>query len=248
MGIFKRAEDSKKKKEANKTEVSPLISDEIGELRSMGEGRDFDKADVETRALLSRATLTDIKNILLMDQGRCPACHARTENFLFTVVCPSCGWFRRDNPGTGCCVVLLRSGDKIECDYVHHTNKSELLCIKDGIVVSEVTAGHVLRVDYLWDEVELVHAKDTARRVRRGICSWCETSLEETPVAEHGEDYVAFGVFQERYVFCSEKCQRGFRKRYPARVHRDCYEKDCADCELCVKRFECADYKRKILR
>jgi hypothetical protein len=105
-----------------------------------------------------------------------------------------------------------------------------------------------LRVDYLWDEVELIQAKEAARRVRRGICSWCETSLEETPVEEHGEDYVAFGVFQERYIFCSEKCQRGFRKRYPSRVHRNCYETDCGSCELCVKRFECSDYKRKILR
>ena len=25
---------------------------------------------------------------------------------------------------------------------------------------------------------------------------------------------------------------------YPARVHRNCYERSCADCNLCVKRYE----------
>jgi len=24
---------------------------------------------------------------------------------------------------------------------------------------------------------------------------------------------------------------------YPARVHRDCYERDCEECNLCLKRY-----------
>ncbi len=248
MGLFKRPDESKKKLKAKHNELNPIISDEMGELRTIGEERDFDRAGEETKALLSRATMTDIKNILLIDQGRCPSCHARTENFLFTVVCPTCGWFRREFPGSGKCKVSLRSGDTLECDYVHHGSKNEILCITDGVVVSELNQDHVLRVDYTWDAEALERIKETAQKVRRGICSWCEASLEETKLDDHGEDYVAFGIFQERFVFCSEKCQRSFRKRYPSRVHRNCYETDCGDCELCVKRFDCTDYKRRILK
>ena len=25
---------------------------------------------------------------------------------------------------------------------------------------------------------------------------------------------------------------------YPSRVHRNCYERSCADCNLCIKRYE----------
>jgi hypothetical protein len=248
MKWFKHGDDPKKRLTRNPNSINPLLSEEFGELRASGQDRDFDKAGEETRALLSRAAMTDIKNILLLDQGRCPACHAKTENFLFTVVCPTCGWFRRDNPGSGACLVMLRSGDHLEADYIHHGSKGEILCIVDGVVVSELNPDQVVRIDYLWDAVELEQAKAMAQRVRRGICSWCEGSLEDTPVKEHGEDYVALGPFQERHVFCSEKCQRSFRKRYPSRVHRNCYETDCADCELCIKRFDCSNYKRRILK
>jgi hypothetical protein len=48
---------------------------------------------------------------------------------------------------------------------------------------------------------------------------------------------VAFGASQERYCFCSDECYEAFRKMYPARVHRNCYERNCAECNLCIKRY-----------
>ena len=48
---------------------------------------------------------------------------------------------------------------------------------------------------------------------------------------------VAFGTTQERYCFCSDECYEAFRKMYPARIHRNCYERDCEECNLCVKRY-----------
>ena len=27
-------------------------------------------------------------------------------------------------------------------------------------------------------------------------------------------------------------------ERYPSRVHRNCYETDCAECDLCTKRYD----------
>lgn len=223
------------------------LSAEIDGLAGIGDRRELQRADTEVKEVLSRATTTDIRNILLIDQGRCPVCAARTENFLFTVVCPSCGWFRREVPSKGSAVVYLKSGEKIECDYVHHGNREEYLCIRDGVVISEVMRSEARRIDYSWGTGDLDEARSLARRLKSGICSWCETELSETPQEAHFEDYVAFGAFQERFVFCSEKCQRSFRRQYPARVHRNCYEVDCNQCSLCIKRYDTRGFKRNIL-
>lgn len=223
------------------------LRDQIDELAT-GDRREVDRADIEVQQVVTRATKTEIKDILLIDQGRCPRCGARTENFLFTVVCPSCGWFRREVPSRGRSVVYLRSGDEIECDYVHHSDRDEILCIKDGVVISEVMRNEIRRIEHRWADGELDEARSLSKRLSTGICSWCNQSLEQTKEEEHGEDYVAFGAFQERYIFCSEKCQRAFRRHYPARVHRNCYETDCNTCNLCIKRFDTHGFKRSILK
>jgi len=223
------------------------LSAEIDELSAIGDRRELQRADSEVKEVVSKATQTDIRNIMLIDQGRCPVCATRTENFLFTVVCPSCGWFRREIPNRGSAIVYLESDEKIECDYVHHGSRDEFLCIRDGVVISELMRSEVKRIDYVWADGELDEARTLSRRLKNGICSWCETDLSTTPEDEHFEDYVAFGTLQERYIFCSEKCQRAFRKHYPARVHRNCYETDCNQCNLCIKRYDTHGFKRNIL-
>ncbi len=223
------------------------LAEEIDELTSLGDRRELIRADTEVKEVVSKATKTDIRNIMLIDQGRCPVCAARTENFLFTVVCPSCGWFRRDIPSRGAAVVHLEEEGSIECDYVHHGSRDEFLCIRDGVVISELMRSQVRRIDYVWAEGELDEARATSRRMKSGICSWCESDLSASEGDEHREDYVAFGAYQERYVFCSEKCQRSFRRHYPVRVHRNCYEVDCNQCNLCIKRYDTHGFKRNIL-
>ena len=49
--------------------------------------------------------------------------------------------------------------------------------------------------------------------------------------------HIAFGATQERYCFCSDDCYEAFRQMYPARVHRNCYERACDTCDLCIKRY-----------
>ena len=78
------------------------------------------------------------------------------------------------------------------------------------------------------------------------ICSWCNEALNPDE-EEIYEDYVAFGTFQEHYIFCSEKHQKEFRKMYPSRIHRNCYETDCNQCELCIKRYDTHGFKRRII-
>ena len=39
-------------------------------------------------------------------------------------------------------------------------------------------------------------------------------------------------------LFCSAACYEAFRKMYPSRVHRNCYETKCSECNLCTKRYD----------
>ncbi len=41
-------------------------------------------------------------------------------------------------------------------------------------------------------------------------------------------------------AWCEKTCdpaKDGFRRLYPARVHRNCYERKCTDCHFCIKRY-----------
>lgn len=248
MKLFKRKPMSR----ANQTKAilgeipaDDKLADELGELSAYGDRRDVTAADIEVKEAVTKATRDDIRSIKLIEQGRCPVCQGRTENFLYTVVCPSCGWFRRSVPEGGKSVVYLNNGNKIQCDHVYRGGTDEFLCIKDGVVISEIMRSSVRRVDHLWTPDDLERAREQVRM--RGLCSWCEKPLEESEEGGPRVDYVAFGVFQERYMFCSEKCQREFRRQYPSRIHRNCYETDCNTCNKCVKRYDTHGFKRTIL-
>ena len=240
----KRRQRSNQKSEFTKDET---LKEEFTEVSDIGDPKEIGRADSDVKVTVAEAAKTDMRNIMLIDQGRCPQCHGRTERFLFTVVCPSCGWFRRKIPETGHSVVHLNDGKKIVCDYVHR-GEHEYLCIRDGVVVAEVLRASVFNIEHSWKEHELENAREAAQKLRVGICAWCETLLSEVDAEEVGEDYVAFGNTQEHYRFCSEKCQRAFRKQYPSRIHRNCYETDCNQCNLCMKRHDTRDFKRKIIR
>lgn len=68
-------------------------------------------------------------------------------------------------------------------------------------------------------------------------CAWCNTPCRPEQDGYHLV-HVALGAFQERHSFCSDDCFEAFRRMYPARVHRDCYERECRSCHYCLKRFE----------
>ena len=68
-------------------------------------------------------------------------------------------------------------------------------------------------------------------------CGWCNKPCDPDKDGFHLAQ-VALGSTQERYTFCSDDCYEAFRKMYPARVHRDCYERNCNECDLCIKRYD----------
>lgn len=67
-------------------------------------------------------------------------------------------------------------------------------------------------------------------------CAWCDTRCHPDQDGFHLV-HIAMGAFQERHSFCCDDCYEAFRRMYPARVHRNCYERPCEDCNYCIKRY-----------
>ncbi|NOY08135.1 MAG: hypothetical protein GXP33_04755 [Spirochaetes bacterium] len=247
MNIFsnKKKENKKKSQKKQDQPKDETLKEEFIEISDIADPKSVSKADSEVREALNQATKTDLRNILMISQGRCPICHGRTDRFLFTVVCPTCGWFKRKTPEKGHSHVYLTNGQEIICDYIHH-GKEEYLCIRGGVVVSEVMKSSVRNIDFIWAKNELKDAREQSHKVQGGTCAWCGKISEGGNEKDIFEDYAAFGSTQEHYRFCSEKCQRAFRKQYPSRIHRNCYETDCNTCNLCIRRFDTRNFKRNI--
>lgn len=221
------------------------LKEELSELVATGMPREVDQALDEAERAVNEATRADIRGIKMLSSGRCPRCSSRTENFLYTAVCTACGWYRRQVPESGHCQLHLTDGNTLTFDIVFPIEGQQFLCVNDGVVRAQIMQPAVSRIDYVWDDEELASARDRAQRERDGVCSWCDNSLLESEDKGPFDEYVAFGAMQEHYVFCSLKCLESFRKQYPPRIHRNCYETECAACDQCIKRYDMRGYKRK---
>jgi hypothetical protein len=249
MPLFGNREDERRRKTAaddNPRDAS--LQDELSELVAAGKRSDVDKAIVEAEEAVNAAKNADIRGLKMIEQGRCPECGARTDTFLYTSVCASCGWYRRAVPDVGSCVVYLVDGKEVHCDRVYTVRDEQILCVNDGVVRTQLNQREVKRIDYDWTEHELDEARTRAQKQREGACSWCERSLAEAEEEDAPYDeYVAFGLMQEHYIFCSKRCLEAFRRQYPSRIHRNCYETDCRTCTQCIKRFDTDGFKRVVL-
>lgn len=246
--IFKRKKNSQKDPAPIKDVAKDQEIEEELNVLGIGDQRNIKRADSEAKEVVAKAARDDIRKIKILERGRCPECQGRTENLLFTVVCPSCGWYRRAIPRSGHSVVYLRTGEKIICDVTFSSSQDEILCVTKGVVTSQLMRSSVERIDHVWKEKELEQARKDMYIVRGGICSWCEKDLADLTDDGPYDDYVAFGTLQERYVLCSEKCMKAFRTQYPSRIHRNCYDTNCKDCNLCIKRFDVQNFERHIIK
>jgi len=223
-----------------------ILQDELSGLTVGADFKELNKADTEAKVVVSKAKREEMRKILIMDQGRCPSCHSKTETFLLTTVCTNCSWFRTTNAGQGEVKISLLNKEVITCNYIHR-GKDMILCIRDGVLVAEVLNSQIFKIEHLFTDEELEIIKEKTFKLS-GVCCWCEKPLIESEEGGPYIDLVAFGLLQERYVFCSEKCQKSFRRQYVPRIHRNCYETDCNECNLCVKRFDSKGIKRNILK
>ncbi len=252
MPLFSnRDEDRRRKQQAINSEDNPRdasLRDELSELVATGKRSDVDKAIYEAEEAVNAATSADIRGLKMIERGRCPECGARTDMFLYTSVCGNCGWYRRAVPDVGRCVVLLDSGEEVHCERVYTVRNDQILCVTNGVVRAQLNQRYVKRVEYNWSDEELEDARNRAQKQREGACSWCERHLSEAEEEEAPYDeYVAFGLTQEHYVFCAKRCLEAFRRQYPSRIHRNCYETDCKSCNQCIKRFDTDGFKRVVV-
>ena len=248
MPFFGKTPDKSKPTAADSmAPADDSLKEGMRDLVAAGEEREIKRAISEAESTIVQAARNEVKGITLIERGRCPQCTSRTEDLLFTVICPTCGWFRRRVPETGRCTLHLKTGSTIVCDRVFEVQGDQFLCVTDGVVRKQVMRSIVEHIDYDWNEEELEEARSRVMVSQDSVCSWCQKSLDEAEPEGPFEEFVAFGTFQERYLFCSDKCQRAFRKQYPARVHRNCYETDCEDCDECAKKYNTKHFKRRII-
>ncbi len=241
-GLFTRDEDEDASTARAKQIVIEGQEEEAEEALSLlsegGEGLDQTMEEIDTA--VKEAAKASLRDIRLMEEGRCPSCGHKTRQFLFTSVCASCGWFSFISPEEGKSIIHLKNANTIECGTTFDTRGDYILGITDGVVRAKVSKENVEYIEFAWTEEEITKKRKTRTREQAGICGWCEKHLTET----EGEPiivYAAFGNYQDRYTFCSEKCEEAFKKQYPVRVHKNCYNRSCIGCDLCSKKYSGKD-------
>lgn len=178
-----------------------------------------------------------LKKLHLIRLGRCPKCGDHLQRHLFASICQSCGWHTFDMPKRGPVRVHLRHGNGVvEGERCYVLKTGQVLVIRGDVVQAEVPRESCGWIEYSWKEEEIDQRHKQVVDRMQISCGWCGKP------ADPGRDgfhlaHVAFGASQERYCFCSDECYEAFRKMFPARVHRNCYDHNCGDCNLCVKRY-----------
>jgi len=179
-----------------------------------------------------------LKRLHIIQMGRCPACGDHLRKHLFASICQACGWHTYDVPRRGKVRVHLRDrAQPIEGDRCYAIKHGGFLVVQNELVVARVSREAVSWIEYDWpkEEVDQRHLEVVEHMEVR--CGWCAEMADPEKEGFHLV-HVALGASQERYCFCSDDCFEAFRKMYPSRVDRDCYERNCADCDLCVRRYD----------
>ena len=200
---------------------------------SSGEERLQRRAEKEIRT----AAENSLMRIHVMKMGRCPECGHHTHQHLFATICDACGWYTFEVPRSGSVRIhLVNGGHPVEGERCYVLKTGAVLVVVDDVVRAKIPTTAVSWIEYLWSEGELSSRHRQVLDRMSLLCAWCNQEANPEADGFHMAQ-VAFGSSQERYCLCCDECYEAFRKMYPARVHRDCYERDCATCDLCIKRY-----------
>jgi len=183
------------------------------------------------------AAENSLQRIHAIKMGRCPDCGHHVRQHLFASICDHCGWHTFEVPRQGSVRIHLADGESpVEGDRCYVMKTGVVLVVVDDVVRAKIPTTAVSWIEYLWDKNELGSRHRQVLDRMSLLCAWCNQEANPEKDGFHMAQ-VAFGAAQERYCFCSDDCYEAFRKMYPARVHRNCYERDCASCNLCTKRY-----------
>lgn len=178
-----------------------------------------------------------MKKLQIARLGRCPSCGEHLHQHLFSSVCEACGWHSYDVPRRGPVRVhVVGRETPIEGDRCYTLKTGDVLIVKQDVVTARITGNAIRWVEYIWSEQEIEQRYRQVLERTEQPCSWCEKGCHPEKDGFHLV-HIAFGTTQERHCFCSDECYEAFRRMYPARVHRNCYERPCADCNFCIKRY-----------
>lgn len=191
----------------------------------------------EVEKELQDAAEDSLKKLQFVQKGLCPACGEHLKQHLFASVCEACGWHTYETPRSSPVKVHLKGRESpIEGDRCYALRSGDLLVIRHDVVVARVHHDSVSWVEYLWTDEEIDQRHRQVAEKMIIPCGWCNKPANPDADGFHMV-HIAFGATQERYCFCADECYEAFRKLYPARVHRNCYETNCSECNLCVKRY-----------
>jgi hypothetical protein len=237
-GLFKKEEENGEL-QREKQYVLEGQDQEVEEAMSLlgGDNGRLDETMEEIDEAVKEAAKSSLRDIRLMEEGRCPSCGHKASSFLFTTVCANCGWFSHISPEDGHSVIHLKNGAKIECGSTFDTKDYYILGITDGVVRAKVSKDNVEYIEFRWTEDEIEKKRQVRVTVQAGVDAWTEKLLSDYDSDEHVIVYASFGPTQERYVFGNRENAEAFKKQYPVRVHKNCYERTCLECDLCVKKF-----------
>lgn len=197
-----------------------------------------DRLQREAEREIRSAAENSLRRLHVIQRGRCPQCGESLRQHLFASICNSCGWNTFDVPRTGPVRVhLTNSSDVVEAERGYVVTPGAILMLRGDVVVARIPASSVSWVEYQWEAEELEQRhRQVIDRVAI-LCGWCNKTADPEKDGFHIVQ-VAFGASQERYCFCCDECYEAFRKMFPSRVHRNCYERSCSECDLCIKRYE----------
>lgn len=187
---------------------------------------------------VQEAAEDSLKELHVIQMGVCPRCGEHLHEHLFAKICAACGWHTFETPHHGPVRVHLRHNNGIiegERSYVVATG--DVFVMRHDVVIAQIPKESVSWIEYVWTEKDVAKQYQIIINRMKIVCGWCGKTVD--PAAEgFSLAQIAFGSSQERYVFCSRECYEAFRKMYPSRVHRNCYETKCSECDLCAKRYD----------
>lgn len=219
-----------------------ILHDEEGDrfqhnLRELEEDEDGERVQMEADREIRSAAEQSLKRLHVLQRGRCPQCGDSLRQHLFASICDSCGWSSYSQPRQGGVRIHLMKDDTcIEGDRCYVVKDGVTVVLRGEVVVARIPPRGLSWIEYAWLPEEIEMREKQIRERLTVPCGWCGTETNADKDGFHMVQ-VAFGATQERYCFCSDECYEAFRQMYPARVHRNCYERSCDTCDLCVKRY-----------
>jgi hypothetical protein len=223
------------------------LADKSGEMEehlSLLNAEDRAAVDRVTREVDSKiveAARESVKELKMLEEGRCPACSQKTRRFLFNSICEHCGWSGYARPLRAKIIVHLRDASTLICEDLFHTPE-ELMCVTQDVVRYRIPRNMMSYIEFDHSDEEIKQRREQLSREEYGQCSWCLKPVTRTE-EETRVTFAAFAIHQERYLYCCIHCQQAFQKQYPTRIHRDCYNRECAKCGECQKRYEDTSYE-----